>query len=169
MESQAKASFEGWMMMAHQFCQEKMGLGKAFLSEVEDQDEFFDAELDGISSVEESELGRGSNGHFNRLLNMVRSPRTRNGENATELQSCLIQTVLRELTYLQISTDASRNYLEKLNAKFLKMEDDLIILRSHMEKTAGFGPEGTALCLYGLGLATGLAIGFIYLKAWKQS
>ncbi|KAH8941893.1 hypothetical protein BDL97_14G069700 [Sphagnum fallax] len=178
MEIRAKKSFERWIEIAQKYCEDQRGLAYKALSSFKaneidrtldsEDDIFFDIEdgpdQDDNLAVESTgeELASTSLmesvGHFDTAA-----------DNRTELDLCFVKSVMKELNTLQLSSDATRIRLEKLNTKLQRMEEDVGYLTSQMQlrKQSEMISPRVAWTVAGLGVGTCLlfVIGRAYLRA----
>lgn len=170
MESKARTTFDDWMMTARLFCQEKLGLSMK-KEEENNQEEYFDAEdrelINAVSSTGTSDHPSDCTS-LNRIFSRFRSALLGNQEGPG-LNMFFVRTMSKDISDIQICCDASRSHLEKLNAKMLKMEDNLASITSLLERQPTSVSSGNEWTMFGLGVAVGLATGFIYLQARKHT
>lgn len=174
MEIKAKKSFERWIEIAQKYCEDQRGLAYKALSsfkanEIDCEDDiFFDIE-DGPD--QDDDLAVESTGEELTSTSLMESVGHFDtaADNRTELDLWFVKSVMKELNTLQLSSDAARIHLEKLNTKLQRMEEDVGYLTSQMQlrKQSEMISPRVAWTVAGLGVGTCLlfVIGRAYLKA----
>jgi hypothetical protein len=174
MEIKAKKSFERWIEIAQKYCEDQRDLAYKALSsfkanEIDSEDDiFFDIE-DGPD--QDDDLAVESTGEELTSTSLVESVGRFDtaADNRTELDLWFVKSVMKELNTLQVSSDATRIHLEKLNTKLQRMEEDVGYLTSQMQlrKQSEMISPRVAWTVAGLGVGTCLlfVIGRAYLKA----
>ena len=191
MECKAKSTFDQWMTLAKLFCEEKFAVcvvneDERRLSD-ESQDYFYDADdtstsfstpspgvhMDGvIPPMQKADQSRVPNGILNRFRSVFSS--------TTTMDASSIQIILREMNEIEISCRAVQGHVEKMNVEMLQMDenvkkmnkemlqirDDIQSMRLAMAKKQEevLMPRREGLILF-VGLATGFALGYAYMKA----
>lgn len=171
MESKARTTFDEWMLTARLFCEAEMGMSKAEDDEV--NEEYFDA--NDVAPVSDVASCTGASEQpidgtpVHRIFSRFKVAFLGNQQSPSGLKMFCAQTVLRELNHIQISCDASRGQLEKLNAEMLKLKDDLASMRSVLERQHVSVSNCNHWSMFGLGIATGVAVTYVYLHARRQT
>lgn len=167
MEGKARTTFDQWMTTAKLFCQEK--LAQAGAGEPDGNHEcFFDAEEvaddNSISYTQTPDRPTPAN----RILSRFRSTFSGATDNTLGLDTYFTQTILREVNDIQISCEAIKGHLVKLNTNMLKMEEDISFVRSAFERQQASISRSRQLTLLGVGMATGFALGFMCARLKRQ-
>jgi hypothetical protein len=178
MEIKAKKSFERWIEIAQKYCEDQRGLGYKALSsfKANEIDRTLDSEDDIFFDIEDGpdqddDLAVESTGEELASTNLVESVGHFDtaADNRTELDLWFVKSVMKELNTLQVSSDATRIHLEKLNTKLKRLEEDVGYLTSQMQfrKQSEMISPQVAWTVAGLGVGTCLlfVIGRAYLKA----
>ena len=195
MESKARSTFDEWMTLAKLFCQEMLALcvieDERHLSN-ENLDYFYDVgdtltsfstpssgvKMNGVlSPMQKTDQTRVANGILSRFKSVF--------STATEsMDASCMQIILREMNEIEISCRVVQGHVEKLNVEMLQMDDnvkkmneemlkiryDIQCMRLVMEKKQDqvLIPRREGLTLV-VGLATGFALGYAYMKVRSRS
>eukprot|EP00250_Pteridium_aquilinum_P012667 c20864_g1_i1 orf=599-1555(-) len=170
MEGRARIGFDRWLTIAKLFCQEKLAMAGA--QEIDDNHEcFFDAaqEVSVDSTLLADAQMPDHSTPVGRIFSRVREALSTSSDNAPGLDAFFMRTVLRDVNDIHMSCGALKGHLEKLNAKMLKVEDDLALVRLALERQNVVISKRRQLTLLGAGFAAGFGVGFMYLRLKKQA
>ncbi len=178
MEIRAKKSFERWIEIAQKYCEDQRDLAYKALSsfKANEIDRTLDSEDDIFFDIEDGpdqddDLAVESTGEELASTSLMESVGHFDtaADNRTELDLWFVKSVMKELNTLQLSSDATRIRLEKLNTKLQRMEEDIGYLTSQMQlrTQSEMISSRVAWTVAGLGVGTCLlfVIGRAYLKA----